>query len=77
MFLRITAIPGAKREELVKEKEDSWRIAVREPAQNNLANDRIRTLVARELSVSLSKVRILTGHHSRSKMISVDTPGTL
>ncbi|MGE5541001.1 MAG: DUF167 domain-containing protein [Bacillota bacterium] len=72
MYIRITATPGGKREEITKEKDDAWRITVREPAQHNLANERIRVLVARELSISLASVRILSGHHSRSKLLSVD-----
>ena len=73
MYLRITACPGAKREEVVKEKESAWRISVREPAEQNRANERVRTLIACELSVPVSSVRILTGHHARTKMISVET----
>jgi len=72
MYLKVTVTPGAKREELVKERENAWRISVREPAQQNLANERVRTLIAREFSLPLGQVRILAGHHSRSKMISVD-----
>jgi uncharacterized protein YggU (UPF0235/DUF167 family) len=73
MYIRVHALPGAKREELLKEKEDVWRISVREPAEQNLANERIRTLVARELSVTLSAVRILTGHHAPTKLLSIET----
>lgn len=72
MYLRVTVTPGAKREELIKEKENAWRISVREPAEQNLANNRVRELIARELSVRIGAVRILTGHRGRSKMISVD-----
>jgi len=72
MYLRVTVQPGAKRELLVKEKESAWRVSVREPAEQNRANDRVRTLVARELGVPLGAVRILTGHHARVKMLSID-----
>jgi len=73
MFIRIYATPDSKRETLTKESSDAWRISVREPAQSNFANDRVRELVARELGVPLASVRILTGHHARSKLLSVDT----
>ena len=73
MYLRVTVLPGAKREALVKEKEYAWRVSVREPAEQNRANDRVRALVARELSVLPSAVRILTGHHARVKMLSIET----
>jgi len=76
MYLRVTVVPGAKRELLVKEKENAWRISVREPAEQNRANDRVRTLVARELMLTPGAVRILTGHHARVKMLSIDTNET-
>jgi uncharacterized protein YggU (UPF0235/DUF167 family) len=72
MYIRVHICPDAKREEVVKEAPDTWRISVREPAEGNRANDRMRTVIARELAVPTSAVRILTGHHARSKLLSVD-----
>lgn len=72
MYLKVFVTPDAKKEK-VEEKGDSLLISVREPAEQNLANDRVRELVALRLGVSTGKVRILTGHHSRSKMISVSS----
>jgi uncharacterized protein YggU (UPF0235/DUF167 family) len=73
MYLRITVVPGAKKESLQKLSENKWLISVKEPAEHNLANTRVCTLIARERNVAPSDVRILTGHHSRVKMISVLT----
>lgn len=70
MYVKIEAHPGA-RKEMVVEKNQTLLISVREPAAGNRANDRIRELVALHYRVPLGKVRILTGHHSRSKMVSV------
>jgi uncharacterized protein YggU (UPF0235/DUF167 family) len=73
MYLRITVTPGAKKEAVQKLSENKWLISVKEPAEQNLANTRVCTLIAREYRVAPSDVRILTGHHSRVKMISVLT----
>lgn len=73
MYLRITVTPGAKKEGLQKLSENKWLISVKEPAEQNLANARVCTLIARELGIPTSDVRILTGHRSRVKMISVLT----
>jgi uncharacterized protein YggU (UPF0235/DUF167 family) len=70
MYLKVFVTPGAKRE-VIKEEKERWLISVREPAERNLANDRVRAVVAGRLGVPLAKVRILTGHRSRGKMISV------
>ena len=73
MYLRVEVTPGAKKESLEKGEEGKWRISVREPALQNRANTRVRELIALELSVPTSRVRILTGHHARVKMVSIDT----
>lgn len=69
-YLKVFVTPGARREK-VEEKGEMLVITVREPALGNRANERVRAIVARRLKVPLANVRILTGHHSRGKMISV------
>ena len=70
MFIKIFVTPDAKREK-VEEKGETLLISVREPASGNRANDRVRELVALREGVPAGSVRILTGHRSRSKMISI------
>ncbi len=71
MYLKVFVTPSAKREK-VEEKGETLLISVKEPAERNMANTRVRELVAAKLKVPLAKVRILTGHRSRAKMISVN-----
>jgi len=73
MYIRVKAIPGSKKESLVVLKQDHLQISVKEPAERNLANMRILELVARHCGVPVGKVKILSGHQSRSKLLSVDT----
>ena len=70
MFIKVFVTPGAKREK-VEEKGETLLISVREPATGNRANDRVRAVVAERLGAPFGNVRILTGHRSRAKMISV------
>jgi len=70
MYLKVFVTPSAKRE-IVTEKGETLAIAVKEPATGNRANLRVREIVAERQKVPLGKVRILTGHHSRVKMISI------
>lgn len=69
-MLRVFVTPSAKKE-VVEEKEDTLVIRVKEPAQANHANTRVREIVAGRLGVPVAKVRILTGHHGRSKIVSI------
>ena len=70
MFIKVFVTPGAKKEK-VEEKGETLAISVREPAEQNRANTRVRELIAEREGVPLGKVRILTGHRARAKMISV------
>lgn len=67
--MKVTA--GAKKELIEKIKDDEYRIFVREPAERNLANERVCELVAHEVGVVRPKVRIISGHHSPSKILSI------
>ena len=71
MFIKVFVTPGAKKEK-VEEKGETLLISVREPATGNRANMRVRELIAERQGVLVGKVRILTGHHSRVKMVSIN-----
>lgn len=72
MYIRVHAVPGAKKERVTKESDTVFYIAVKEPAEQNLANRRVCEILAREFHVSTAQVKMLTGHHSRSKMYSIE-----
>lgn len=71
MYVKVRVCPGAKREEVVK-KGEVFCMSVREPAERNCANNRVRELLARALRVQLSAVRLIAGHRSSSKVFSVE-----
>ena len=71
MYLKVFVTPGAKHER-VEEQGETLTISVREPAQRNQANTRVRAIVASRFDIPFGKVRILAGHRSRSKMLSID-----
>jgi uncharacterized protein (TIGR00251 family) len=70
MYLKIKVIPDAKEEKIEKREEDSWRIWVKVPAENNAANSRVLELVRKEFPDT--SVRIVSGHHSPSKIVSIN-----
>jgi uncharacterized protein YggU (UPF0235/DUF167 family) len=70
MYIKVFVTPGAKKEK-VEEKNETLLISVREPATGNRANDRVREIIAERQGAPLGKVRILTGHRSRAKMVSI------
>ena len=46
-------------------------ITVRAKAENNMANDRVRELLAMHFDVPLNKVKIISGHKMSSKTIEI------
>lgn len=72
MYLRVYVTPGARRERVVEAK-DALTISVRESAQGNHANRRVREIVAAREGVPVGKVTILSGHHSPGKLLVVNS----
>ncbi|HFC10838.1 MAG TPA: DUF167 domain-containing protein [Candidatus Kaiserbacteria bacterium] len=71
MYIKVFVTPSARKEKIEEKKDGSLIISVREPASGNHANKRVREIIALREGISIAQVRILTGHHSRAKMISV------
>lgn len=69
MYLKIKVIPNAREEKVEKKSEDEWRVWTKLPAENNLANTRVLELV--RLEYPNQSVRIVSGHHSPSKIVSI------
>jgi uncharacterized protein YggU (UPF0235/DUF167 family) len=72
MYISVRVVPGAKKEQFKQKQEDAFHIAVKEEARQNRANTRVRTLLAEHFNISDGKVRIVSGHRSPKKIISID-----
>ncbi len=73
MYVKVTVHPDSKKEELIQKSEISFEVKVKEKAERNMANNRIRQILADFYGVTVGKVRIINGHHSPRKMLSIDT----
>ncbi len=71
MYVRATVYPGAKKANVTVVGEHRLEIMVREPAEQNLANMKVQELVAEHYGVTARQVRILSGHHSQRKILSI------
>lgn len=72
MYVVVWASPGAKKERVLEREDGSLDIAVKEPAERNLANTRIRELVAKHYGAQSKSARIISGHRSGKKVISIE-----
>lgn len=64
--------PNAKASELVREKDGSWHARLKAPPAEGKANAELVRLVAAYFDVPKSRVRIKSGHSSRTKLVEVD-----
>ncbi len=71
MYVKIRVQTEAKREEIRQIKPDHFEVSVKEPAKQNLANKRAMELVALHFKIPVKKVKIVSGHHSPSKIFSI------
>lgn len=71
MYIRVVVYPEAKKEK-VKEVGENWfEIHIKVPARKNLANQKVRELIASRYKVSEKQVKIISGHHHSRKVLSV------
>ena len=74
MYIKIKVNTEVKKESFVKKTDTSYVIGVREKPERNLANKRILELVAHNFRLPVNKVRMISGHQSGSKILSLDIP---
>ncbi len=72
MYIKVEVLAEANREEVVKTAPDSFSISVREKAERNEANRRVLQIIRQEFGGAGIMVKIISGHHSPRKIISVD-----
>jgi len=76
MYIKVKVTAGAKKETLEQESPDHFKISVREKAERNMANRRVVELLAENYRLKPHQVKIISGHHSPSKILSIDLPAT-
>jgi uncharacterized protein YggU (UPF0235/DUF167 family) len=71
MYIKVRVISNQKKEKIEEVKDNSLKIWVKEKALRNMANIRVLELVADHFKVKKEKIRIINGHHSPSKLLSI------
>lgn len=71
MYIRVSVTPKAKKESIIEIEENRFAISVKEPAENNLANSRVIEIIKSYFDEA-KRIKIINGHHSRTKLLDVD-----
>lgn len=70
MYIKVRVIAGARKEEVTEKGPDSFVFKLKEPAERNLANKRVLEILRERYPNR--EVKIINGHHSPAKLISID-----
>lgn len=70
-YIHVKVSAKAKKESLVQKNKDHFLISVKEPAERNLANGRVIELLALHFKLPKSKIRIINGHQTPTKLLVV------
>lgn len=71
MYIRVRVNADAKKESFAQVAEDSFLVSVKDPAEQNLANKRVLELIALHFGITSKQIRIISGHHSPGKILSI------
>ena len=69
MYLKLKVVPDSRQEKIEQLKDDEYRVWVKAPAENNRANERVLEMI-REMFPD-KRIRLISGHTSPSKIVSV------
>lgn len=70
MIIKIKVTAHAKHDSIEKTQK-GLNVTVRAKAENNMANDRVRELLAIHFEVPIKMVRIVSGHKTSNKTIEI------
>jgi hypothetical protein len=71
VIFSVRAQPRASKDEIAGVKEGALKVRLRAPALEGRANEALCEYLAELLKTPKAAVRILSGHHSRSKRVEV------
>ncbi len=71
MLIHVHIYPDSKHERIELKRETSLNVYVKVEAKENKANRRMIELLAIHYSVPTTKIKIITGHHSPSKILDI------
>ncbi len=69
MYIKLRVVTNAKKEKIEKISDDHFKISVGEKAERNMANKRVIEMMKEHFNTG--KIKIISGHRSPSKIISV------
>lgn len=71
MLIKVKVFPESGKEEIIKKKEDSFEIWLKEKPIKGLANRRTIEILSEYFNVPFSRVRLIKGFRQRNKIFEI------
>jgi len=71
MLIKVKAFANSKKEKIIKKKEDSFDVYIKEKAEGGMANKRIIEVLSKYFNVNSGKIRMIKGAKERSKIFNI------
>ncbi len=71
MLIHVKVYADSKEDVVIQKTDTSYDVHVRELAEQNRANSRMLDLIAQQFIVPRTRIKIVTGHHSPSKILEI------
>jgi len=70
MYIKVKVTPDSKKEDVVQKSEDTWIIKLKEPAEGNKANNRVKEIL--EFYFQTKNILLVNGHKSPNKLFLIN-----
>lgn len=70
MYIKVKVTPDSKKEEVIQKSDDTWVISVKEPAKDNMANNRVKEILS--FYFQTNNIKLVNGHKSPSKLFLIN-----
>ncbi|MCK9393719.1 MAG: DUF167 domain-containing protein [Candidatus Paceibacterota bacterium] len=71
MLIKVKVFPSSKVESIVKKKEDSFEVCVRELPIEGMASQRVIQVLVDYFRIERSKIRLIKGAKKRNKIFEI------
>jgi uncharacterized protein YggU (UPF0235/DUF167 family) len=69
--IKVKVFPDFKKQKIEEREPETFRVYIREKAQDNMANKGLIRALAEHFSLPEKNIRIVSGHHKSNKVIEI------
>jgi len=71
--LKIKVVPESSKNKVIQNKDGEYEVKLKAKTERNQANESLKLVLAEYFQVDPAAVKIVSGHHSRHKRLTINT----